>query len=45
MTQPAVIGVGIGVPFGRGFSIDFAGAQHLQLGLSPALNLNYLEVE
>lgn len=45
MTQPAVIGVGIGVPFGRGFSIDIAGAQHLQLGLSPALNLNYLEVE
>lgn len=42
MTQPAVIGVGVGIPFGRGLSIDLAGAQHLQLGLSPAFSLNYL---
>jgi len=43
MANPAVISVGIGIPLGRSFRVDLAGAQHLQLGLSPAFNLTYSE--
>lgn len=39
--NPGVIGLGIGIPFGKGSSVDIAGSQHLQLGFSPAINYTY----
>jgi len=43
--NPGVIGIGIGIPFGKGSSIDIAGSQHLQLGFSPAINYTYSSPE
>ena len=39
--NPGVIGLGIGIPIGKGSSIDLSGTQHLQLGFSPAVNYTY----
>lgn len=39
--NPGIIGFGIGVPIGRSLMFDVTGAQHLQLGFSPAINVGY----
>jgi len=39
--NPGIIGLGIGIPLGKGSSIDLSGTQHLQLGFSPGATYTY----